>query len=254
MFLTQLRNPQPTVARFLLAKANGCAGTLRHEKLVAACPRRNTTWVFFRSLSFCRHTQVYRFVRDVRTLTGEKLIGPQLRELFSEDIACTIEDFLYTRQYWTLETCVQDDDFDGVQAFSIRAPHFSILRSHDRLLRYARSTLMLNFLLNWLHPTYWEVERAVIFHAHHGRPELLRLLLSKYQVEKPGLEMAEFEVDRGERGFIPRVSIFRYNFRNKGIVDLTDTGSVIPVSEHKSTIQRYMCLQLLRRELGKMKP
>ena len=108
----------------------------------------------FRSSHICRHTQAHRFVRDKHTRSGEKMIGTQLRELFGEDIACTIEDFLYTRHYWSLETCLLEDDYDGVWDFLTREQTFSLRHLHVRLLYYTRSVLMLNLLLDSLNLTF----------------------------------------------------------------------------------------------------
>lgn len=45
----------------------------------------------------------------------------QLKEHFDEDTACVIEDMLYRREYWCLETCVLEDDFEGALGFFRRA-------------------------------------------------------------------------------------------------------------------------------------
>ena len=185
------------------------------------------------------------------------MIGTQLRELFGEDIACTIEDFLYTRHYWSLETCLLEDDYDGVWDFLTREQTFSLRHLHVRLLYYTRSVLMLNLLLDSLNPTFSKKERAIVFYASHGRAELLQFLLDKYKIPDCSLDKAVYEIefllgrmdmDYGTEGY--------YTFRHQASWDLFWTGTFAPASEHKSTVKRNLevCLQILRRELDKMKP
>ena len=198
---------------------------------------------------FFRHTQAYRINRFLLSFTADLLVGAQLRECFDEDTACIVEDFLYTREYWSLETCVLDDDYDGAWGFLTRYAWSVHANTPERLLRNAQTPVMLNLLLFQIGPTLWEVERSVIFYARHGRPELLQILLDKYPVTKNCAEKAIFEVRFRTRGDeeATDVHLCLFDNRYKHFTDFGDTGSLLIPREHEIATKGGVCLQILRR-------
>ena len=72
---------------------------------------------------WCRHTEIYRVVRNLQRDT----VGAVLREYLYEDVACLVEDFAFTRSCEgrlrpQLMQCVREGDYDGVLYFSLALP------------------------------------------------------------------------------------------------------------------------------------
>ena len=126
------------------------------------------------------HTLVWEAVRFLPFLT----VGAQLRVYLYEELACVVEDFLFSRSlvyndFAFLRECVDDEDFDGIAylfhvdpALQDWIPRYS---SYMRdLFHEMTSARILDWLLWYVTPGRELRGATLVTYAHAGQWEMLQ--------------------------------------------------------------------------------
>ena len=177
---------------------------------------------------------------------GVELVGKQLRDHLIEDCACIVEDFLFVRSVWNLETSVLEGDLDSITFFLMTNQFNSYPGLSRRLLRYTNDLATLDLVLRLYPPLSADIHLSVMFYALHGRPTLLRVLLLTFAgIDQQLLEYVRAEVRIQISRDSRRFPVYGIPVTPNGWSQNHDTGGFAPVFNAKFHAHRAMCLTLL---------
>ena len=154
-----------------------------------------TLCVFF---FFCRHTEIHQSIRDLPRDT----VGVEIRKFLYEDIACLVEDFLFSRTSWCCyncmaKRCLLEDDFDGVTYifhFHVRPFHYAATFLELDFFRSALSVNALAWLCSFGPPTLSVLISTFLCAACEGRVDLIQFLCQTLTVPRELVELAVGEL------------------------------------------------------------
>ena len=168
-----------------------------------------------------------------------------------EDVACIVEECLFTRYPFTLENCVFEGDHDGMAYFTMtHRGHYEwvfypgLLK---RLIRYAPNSATLVTLHHCfdVHTlSLQDLEACILFSALHGHCDKLQWLVNRYGYRGRMLDVAEFEIRyslRERHEVVPLISI---GFVEGG-QDMVDTGVICTQSQQTREMCLMQCLTFL---------
>ena len=134
-------------------------------------------------------------------------MGGALRSVFCEDVACAVEDFLFSRHFrhrglpssddlyrtgYMLYNCVLEDDYDGIVYILVTFPHSCWYGSNSRLVFGSiQSAHSLNLLLSFGLPSGPDpvgVHQAFLYHAACGRTSLVQHFWQKLTIPRDVLD------------------------------------------------------------------
>ena len=141
------------------------------------------------------------------------MVGSVVRVYLPEDLACVVEDFLFSRKSGIysqqptfmrvlLVDSVREDDFDALLfTFCMYlnhapCPHLATERGAFRAVRSAHA---LNMLLSLGDPASETVRDVIMFYALRGRVDFLRAVCGVWKVPRSVLGMTIFELRYSER-------------------------------------------------------
>ena len=151
----------------------------------------------FAAVLFCSHTDIYNAIRHLPRET----VGFELRKFVYEDVACLVEDFLFSRKLCCddhmLFQCLREDDFDGVTYMLhvyVQPFHYAGTDFEQRLFSSALSVNMLAWLWSIAPPTLHVLLSTFLCCACEGRGDLLQFMCQTSTVPKGLLEFTLTEL------------------------------------------------------------
>lgn len=176
-----------------------------------------------------------------------ELVGTELRDKLIEDCACVVEDFLFARSVWNLETAVLEGDLDSVTFFLVANQYNSYPGLARRLLRYTNDLATLDLVLRLHRPLSADIHLSVMFYAFHGRPTLLRALLKAFpDIDQQTLKFLECELRLQRSRDSQRFPVYGIPVSPNGWSHFHDTGHFVPVYTASFRARRGLCITLLK--------
>ena len=203
-------------------------------------------------LGSSRHTRLARCFHHVPDIPFF-LLGALLRIFLNDDSACVVEDFLFVRHPFTLETCVFEGDFDGIAYFSLthrgsyeRCSYPGLFK---RCVRYAPNAVTLAVLHECFSNTLSvkDLEVCILFCAEHGHCEKLLWLINHYAYRGDKLDMAEFEILYSLRERHDQVPLTSIGFV-EGAQDMVDAGVISTERPQTREMRLRKCLAVLQQK------
>ena len=177
-----------------------------------------------------------------------------LRMYLPDDVACIVEECLFLRSPFTLETCVFEGDHDGVAYFTMtHRGHYETVFYPGllkRLIRYAPNSatlVTLHTCFNVHTLSRQDLEACILFSALQGQCEKLQWLVNRYGYRGRMLDMAEFEILYSLRERHEVVPVISIGFVD-GAADMVDTGVICTMRLETRESCLKQCLAFLQQK------